>query len=267
MRNLQETQKHFQNYLLHQNPAIKSAIISTENACATTRLEIYRHAYYHRLIEAIEEDFPGLRALIGPQEFHELLHLFIDRHPSHFRSLRWYAGALSAFLKETKPYSDYPWFAEMAEFEWLLVQAFDAADRSYVTVDDMAAVPFEQWPQLRFTLHPSLCILNLSWNVVAIWQAFQEDLEPPMLAQSDLATWIVWRKELHVQFCTLTVDEAFVILAMQTGHSFSEVCEGLCEWIDEQNVAMHAALLLKRFILDGLIVKLDSDMPAKSTLA
>lgn len=258
MRNLQDLQTHFQNYLLHLNPAIKPAIISTENAGAVTRLEIYRNAYYLRLIEAIEQDYPGLRAFMGIAEFHECLRLFIDKHPSHFRSLRWYGGALPAFLKETKPYSDYPWFAEMAEFEWLLVQAFDAADRSCVTVDDMALVPFEQWPQLRFLLHPSLYCLNLSWNVVALWQAFQEEVEPPMLEQRDLATWIIWRNDLHVQFCALEVDAAFVILAMQTGHTFSEICEGLCEWIDEQNVATHAALLLKRFILDGLISGLSS---------
>jgi hypothetical protein len=40
---------------------------------------------------------------------------------------------------------------------------------------------------------------------------------------------------------------------MQSEKTFSEICEGLCEWVTEEQVAMHAATLLKRFINDEII--------------
>ena len=45
---------------------------------------------------------------------------------------------------------------------------------------------------------------------------------------------------------------------MQT-HFFAAICEGLCEWVDAQNVAAHAAGLLKQWLTDGLISEIGKD--------
>ncbi|OGI49418.1 MAG: hypothetical protein A3E57_01595 [Candidatus Muproteobacteria bacterium RIFCSPHIGHO2_12_FULL_60_33] len=49
------------------------------------------------------------------------------------------------------------------------------------------------------------------------------------------------------------VDEAWALDAARTGESFATICEGLCEWIDTQNVALHAAGLMKQWIADGIV--------------
>ena len=41
--------------------------------------------------------------------------------------------------------------------------------------------------------------------------------------------------------------------ALREGRSFAEICEGLTEWIDARNVALHAAGLLKQWLEDGMI--------------
>jgi len=43
---------------------------------------------------------------------------------------------------------------------------------------------------------------------------------------------------------------------VRAGESFASICEGLVEWIDAQNVALHAAGLLKRWITDGMIANI-----------
>jgi hypothetical protein len=161
------------------------------------------------------------------------------------------------FLRESS-YSDRPWLAEMAEFEWLLMEAFDATDTSIISIEEMSNIPHEKWPELRFKMHPSLRRLNLQWNIVAIWNAItnQTACPSPLEAEEQLS-WMIWRKELSTMSCSLSMDEAYVIDAMNSEENFSSICEGLCEWIDPENVAMHAALLLKRFILDNLVIQID----------
>src|SRR3990167_6248555 len=103
---------------------------------------------------------------------------------------------------------------------------------------------------MKLQIHPSAQRLNFSWNVFPIWQALSEDQPPPdPVQQEQPIPWILWRKELTNQFCSLTADEAWAIDAMRQGIKFGEICEGLCEWIDEHNAAIHAASLLKGWIL------------------
>lgn len=68
-------------------------------------------------------------------------------------------------------------------------------------------------------------------------------------------SWLVWRQDLRTYFRSLSVDEAWAVDTAAGGSSFADICEGLCEWIDAQNVAAHAAGLLKRWVADGLVSK------------
>lgn len=254
MHDLRELQIDFQNYLLKQNSNIQQHIISTENVPAVARLGIYRDAYYLRLIEVLQNDYPVLHAMLGDEEFDQLCRKYIDSYPSAFRSARWYGQELKSFLKTTEPYSNHSYLSEMADFEWLLTEAFDAADGAIMSLDDIAIIPPEKWPEMRFTINPALRRINLFWNVVAIWEAHNQNQELAP-TQSEVSTnWMIWRRDLQIHFYSLPVDEAYMIDAIIKGDHFGSICEGLCEWIDELNVSMHAATLLKRFILDGLVI-------------
>ncbi len=68
--------------------------------------------------------------------------------------------------------------------------------------------------------------------------------------------WIVWRQDLTTYFRSLDVDEAWALDALIAGQPFADICQGLCEWIDAQHVAAHAAGLLKSWIGDGMIAKI-----------
>jgi len=70
--------------------------------------------------------------------------------------------------------------------------------------------------------------------------------------------WLVWRQDLKTWFRSLSVDEAWALDAARTGESFATICEGLCEWIDARNVALHAAGLMKQWITDGIVSGIES---------
>jgi hypothetical protein len=147
-----------------------------------------------------------------------------------------------------------PHLAELSKFEWTMSDVFDAENADTISLEEIGNISPELWENMRFKLHPSMHILNLDWNVVPIWQALSENEECPAAEKSMTScVWIAWRKDLMSHFCELPTDEAFSLNAIALGKSFGEMCEGLCEWHAEDNAAMHAASLLKGWIIAGLI--------------
>jgi hypothetical protein len=258
MTGLPKLQDAFQGFILTGSPAIRDKVVGTVKVDAATRLGIYANGYRLRLIEALDTDYPGLHTMAGDEEFDRIARAYIDAHPSTFRSLRWFGDRMDEFLRTNEPWFAYPVFAEMAAFEWATSTAFDAADSHTASVEDMATITADAWPDLTFTLHPSVQRLDLRWNVPTVWKAIDaDDDDPPALAEHEHPlAWLLWRHELLTRFRSLRVDEAWALDALRRGDSFAALCEGLTEWIDGQNAAAHAAGLLKQWLTDGLICKI-----------
>lgn len=251
---LAQLEAAFQAFVLDQDNDIRGQVNGTPRVDADTRLGIYANAYRLRLLEALATDYPGLKLLAGDDGFDRLGRAYIAAHPSHNPSLRWFGDRLGEFLRATPPWEDQPALAEMADFEWAMSDAFDAEDCTLVTVADMAAVPPEAWAGLGFTPHASVQRLDLRWNVPEVWKTATagEAFDPPLPYPQPVG-WLVWRKDLNTYFRSLDVDEAVALDALRRGASFAEICEALCEWVDAQHVAGHAAGLLKQWVEDGLI--------------
>lgn len=257
MNPIASLQSQFQSAILTGSDAFDDKIVATARVGAKQRIDIYADAYRLRLIECLQDSYSALHTLLGDDAFDRLCRNYIGTHTPHHYSVRWYGDRLAEFLGRTAPYCEYPYLAELAEFEWKLMEAFDARDAAPVTTEDMAAIPPDQWPQLTFALHPSLRSLELTWNVAAIRGATDEDREPPAPQQGDYPVpWIIWRKQIRQFYRSLSADEAWMLAQAQSGAPFAALCEGLCQWKDESEVAVHAAGLLKRWIYDGLITRI-----------
>ena len=252
---LHELQQQFQAYLLQHDERVVRRIEGTPRADNRTRLGIYADAYRLRLLEVLRTDFPALHTLAGDTEFERIGHAYIEAHPSEHYSVRYFGCRLSAFLAGDARFRGTPVFAEMAAFEWALGLSFDAADSDSVSVEAVGAIPGESWPGMRLRLHPSVQFLDLRWNVPGLWNAIQQEQQP--VAADYPQTWVIWRHGLQSFFRSAPVDEAWALDALGEGLCFAMLCAGLCEWIDEEHVAAHAALLIRRWVTDGLIARVD----------
>jgi len=77
---------------------------------------------------------------------------------------------------------------------------------------------------------------------------------PPTPEQASHETaWLLWRRELQIHWRSLKQDEASTIDACMAGHNFGE----LCEWLEESSAAIRAASMLKRWVIDGLLTRID----------
>jgi len=254
MTDLMQLQNDFQSYVLQLDPRMNDQVIGTKKVSAQQRLEIYANAYRYRLLDNLIDDYEKLFALLGDEQFIECGTAYIDAYPSTCRSMRWFSQYMSEFLRKKDPYSQQPFLAEIATFEWGLMNTFDSADNALITVEGLANIPPTDWANISFTFTASLQRLYLQWNAVEIWKAIDEGQEPPSPHQLKFPKiWILWRKDLETLFRSLSVEEAWAIDAAIQGKSFGDICEGLCKWIDEERVATYAATLLKGWVTEGIL--------------
>jgi len=262
MPELKQLQTAFQAYLLSEDTAVASMVVSTPKVNATERLTLYREGYYLRLLEALQQDYEVLSHYLGEEAFNQLAVDYIDAHPSSFRSIRWFGKELASLMKQMPLYAEQVGLIEMAEFEWQLTESFDAADCAILSMDQMAAIPPADWSDLHLYLHPSLRYCTLHWNTVSNWNAYKEQGECHSFEKSDSPiTWISWRKANEVLFRSLVRAEKRMLDGFLAGQSIATICEGLCEWMTEDEVALQLATLLKQFIADELIVAIPTHCP------
>jgi hypothetical protein len=251
MTSLAHLQRGFQRHVFDGNPRFEREIVGCARVPAAHRLAIYFGAYRARLVEVLGSDYPGLRALAGDKRFERLAREYISVHASSCQNLRWYGGDFSAFLAKTARLRRAPALAEMAGFEWQLGLAFDAANAEPIMIDDIAQVPPDEWPRMRFKPHPSVRRLALYYNVPALHAAAQDGKPLPRLKRTKAAAaWLVWRQDLVTRYRSLPRDEAPALDALLRGAEFSDICAQLA---GAAEAALRAAALLKCWVAEGLL--------------
>jgi hypothetical protein len=255
---LRELQRSLQAHLLGEPSAIAESIVDAPPLPALQRLGIYRNAYQVRLIDALDNTYPILHAVLGDEDFFALGEAFVAAHPSIHRSIRWYGSELTEDLATSAPYAEQPIFSELALLEWTLAAVFDSADAEPVQRAALAAVDAAAWSELRFEFHPSLRRLSLQWNTVAVWQAMSRGATPPDPECAEFPVpWLLWRQDLQNYFRSMPADEAAALDAALNGGNFGDLCEALNAHLPVDEIPLRAASLLGLWTDSGIIVAID----------
>lgn len=259
MNELKQLQESFQQYLMQADAdEIVSHVVSTAALPATVRLAIYGDAYQSRLIDALASNFSYLKIYLGEDEFFNLASDYVAQHPSIYRSIRWYGDKFPDFIRQCDAYQSSIHIHEIAALDWVMTLVFDAEDAAIISFDQMAAIAPDNWPEMRFVFHPSVYRLQFKWNVVECWQADMNDDDSMTMSEyASAVDWLFWRHELMNHFISLSVDEAWALDAAISGASFAEICEGLIQFVEEDNVAIAAASMLRKWLSSGLISQIN----------
>jgi len=258
MKHLRELQLRFQNYLIGDSDEIEQDIISTDTALAEHRLGTYYNAYRIRLIDCLAVDYSALQKYLGREAFESMALDYLQHYPSNHPSVRWFGKNLPTYLQDFYTGDEAEFVAELARYEWAQTMVFDAADSEQsFQLEDIAQVPAEAWPELRFKFQPAMRWLDLYWNVPTMERALDADNELPQLQCADYPQrWLLWRQDMKTHWRSLDVHEAWAIEQAGNGANFAQICEGLLEWIDEQQVALTGAGFLKQWVSDKLVTQL-----------
>jgi hypothetical protein len=258
--NLTRLQTDFQAYLVDSQKAadFKNQMIDDAKVGVEKRLSIYADAYRIRIAEALATAYPKLKMLLGDDFFKKTAYEYIAKHPSTHQNMRWVGGEMASLLVLTLP--QHPVAAQLAQFEWALGLTFDAEDAPIASLHDLAKIAPENWPNLRFILHPSVQILPLKWNVVQIWNALDVENTPPNPANIDEPC-LVWRQGgdlagLNTHFRSIDHAECEALNSLLVGANFGDLCANLQSNLSEEEAIMHAAQYLAGWLNDGLITQI-----------
>lgn len=256
-KTLAKLQLALQDFLLDKTVDASALTLETPNFSKQERLQIYHEAYRLRLIDALRNDYPALEAYVGDDEFIALAIEFIAEYPSHNPSLRWLGEKLPNFLRNHEHWQEPIEAVELAEFEWQQVMAFDAADTSLASIDELRTLPPEQWMTLKLELHPSLQLMHCYSNAPMLWNALTKNKTAiPVELSQETQAWLMWRENLQVVYRPIDTPEAWALKTFLTQKNFADVCEGLCEWIAAEQVPAQVAQYLQHWIRGGLVVKI-----------
>ncbi|MHB8416979.1 MAG: HvfC/BufC family peptide modification chaperone [Myxococcales bacterium] len=209
---------------------------------ADQRLGIYVSMYFARIAEALREDFPKLREVLGDEAFDELCRRYLRAHPSRHPSLRHVGDRLPAFLRHDRRLRSLPWLPDLARLERAILDAFDGPDATPIEVQSLSRLGPASWGSLRFSLHPTLRRLRFSHRVDELWEQLDSGraTRPPSAKTTLLR---VWRRGHTVLRAPLDHREEAALRGIAEGLDFASIClrygsaeaaaSALATWVDE----------------------------------
>lgn len=230
-------------------PALVRLVRGADDSDRKTRIRVYSDAYYLRLREVLREDFPKVTALLGGERFDEIVAGYLHAFPSEQPSVRHLGRALAEFLRSCEHIPKF--LADLAELEWARVEVFDAPDADCATIDDLATVPPDAWPALRFSTIPAIQTLRVQYPAHQLWSK-SHSLEVPA-AETCLR---IWRKnDFLVLHAPMDERESAALPKMISGETFAAICETYAD-LPEMDAAREATGLLARWLEDGIIARI-----------
>ncbi len=251
-RGLEQLQGAFRDYLFTgaNEAQLARSISGREFIAAELRLDVYRNAYFMRLQDALTHDFPALRRVLGDVACgHEMVG-YLAQYPSTSPSLRNIGVSLAQYFLHT----DRPHLAELCRLEWAVLHAFDAADAVVPTSETLQAIPPEDWQNLRFSLHPSVSLVQVTSNALAVWVAYRKAWASiPPLEAAEARAIIVWRHAGVPAAYPLSSNQGAFLAGLAQGLVFSSVCERLQSMMDTGPIPQIVSRCLVEAVKNGWI--------------
>lgn len=254
MSSLNDLQARFQAGILAGDDAVLADVNDSAREDRRVLFGVYRNAYVLRLMDILGDDYEITHAYVGDATFARLTRAYVAAHPSDQRNARWFGRHLPAFARDTAPFADHPEVSELAALEKALADAFDGADATPVSIDDLAAIAPEDWPRLTFQPHPTASRLTFSTNAADIWSALQEEAAPPKPERlPEPQALVIWRQDFKAWFRPLSAEEAMMWDEAAKGVRFGVLCEMVATFAGADEAELRAATYLKGWIEAGML--------------
>jgi hypothetical protein len=125
------------------------------------RLEIYNRQYWYRVLGSLAEDFPALRAVVGARAFEALSVAYLTANPSRSFTLRNLGLKLADWLIANPQATGrrYRLAVDLTRIESAFIEAFDNAERTPLTIEEIATLDAGS----RLALQPHLILIALNY--------------------------------------------------------------------------------------------------------
>lgn len=201
-----------------RGPAPREVVLPNARMTADERLAIYTRMYYARLHEALEQDYPALRAILGEDVFDRVMRAYVAAHPSRSYTLNDLGRRLPRFLERARGVPSRRFVADVARVERTMSEVFDAEEAAPLTPGAIAAVPPDAWAGARVVFVPAFRLLALSTRANAAVTAARQGL--PLPERGARRAWVaVYRRDYRVLRMDLTRPQFALLSSLARGRT------------------------------------------------
>jgi hypothetical protein len=128
------------------------------------RLEIYNRQYWFRVLSALSEDFPGLRAVLGERRFDAMAKAYLIANPSRSFTLRNLSARMESWLRKNPKWAgtNQDLALDIVRLEWADIEAFDGKAEPVLRPEDLASAV---GPRLKLAIQPYVRLLSFRYPV------------------------------------------------------------------------------------------------------
>ncbi len=242
---LQALQREFKLRVRAERRAIPAEICWVRDQpplSPSDRIEVYRYAYFARLLGSFREDFPAVEKTLGKKYFAAAVRKFLNQQPSRFQNI---GEASLGFHRSLKLKA----LSELARWEWehnLAWVTEDAVSDGVLPFSELGKTPVTEWKKIRFKLSASVRIFESKWPVKKISRKNFKTLK----ADSRRQSWLIWSQDGYSENQQLSQPQKELIQAMQEGTSALK----LLERMQKTGVSPQQALRwFEKWVVQGVI--------------
>ena len=222
---------------------VERIVKPNDRLSSVERLEIYSRSYWFRILSSLNEDFVGLRAVVGDRKFDVLAEAYLGEKPSRSFTLRNLGSRLESWLranpKYTHPHEQLA--LDMVRLEWADIECFDAPEEPVLKLTEIQRLGED--PVLR--LQPHIQVLDLSFPVDNLLLQIREENEEESDEASNTFSErrsrsrlksvrkskpkptfvVVHRSDYLVYFKRVTAEAFQLLISLRNGKALSEAID------------------------------------------
>lgn len=223
------------------------------------RFNVYRNNVMVALIEALEDSYPVVQALVGNEFFRAMAREFARSQPPSSPIMAHYGDRFPDFIAGFAAAATLPYLADVARLEWLRVRAWHAEDCTPLGAADIAPLSADPAASSAscWQFSTAVALLASPFAIVSLWSAHQADTDAEVetrladivIEQPEAA--LILRQDQVVLVLPLTPAEAAFVEAVMAGEPLALAVAAAQQLAPEFDLALIFAMLLQSGALIG----------------
>jgi hypothetical protein len=163
------------------------------------RWGVYASGAPARVAEALENDYPALRRILGDDAFRSLAARYAVAHPPRSFDLGRAGDRLAGFLETDPLREELAFLPDLARLEWAMAEALIARDAEPLAWSALQALGPEAAADLPLAWTPGVALVASAWPIHDLWLCRdQPDAEVDVGVEGRPQTVLVYRRGLDV---------------------------------------------------------------------
>jgi hypothetical protein len=214
---------------------VEQIVTRSSKQSAVERLGVYGSAYFARLLDCMQEDFPATRHAVGDDAFAGFVVRYLQKHPSTSYSLSDLHRQFPSFLADSRPAAQnglsqppapdwIDFVIDLATLESTYCDVFDGPGEEQLprlTPDSLARLTPDEWMRSRLQTSASLKLMEYRFPVHAYASAVRRG-EPASIPAASPTRLAIHRRDYIVRRRPLTPLQFSLLGELQRGKTIGE---------------------------------------------